>query len=281
VIVVDDGSSDQTALLALKAGAEVIQLPRNGGKGGALNAGFERARQLEPDAIVMLDADAQHNPAEIPQMVLPILTGRADVVVGSRFLDVRSRIPRWRSLGQRTLTLLTNSVSGFSVTDSQSGFRALAPHAVDALYFRSGGLAVESEMQFLLQRAALRVTEVPISVQYLDGNKRSPVLHGLQVVDAILTLTTHRRPLLFLGLPGLALIGLGFLSGISAVHLISHRDEGSITTTALTSSLVLLAPALGGTAALLHQRERFQARWQEEPQDAAQEGTSGSGTVRS
>jgi glycosyltransferase involved in cell wall biosynthesis len=120
-------------MLAESAGAEVLRMPSNAGKGAALNMGFARARALRPQVVVMLDGDAQHDPAEIPHLVRPVLDGVADVVVGSRFLDIRSEIPRWRQLGQHTLNLMTNKASGVTISDSQSGYRAFRPAALDAL----------------------------------------------------------------------------------------------------------------------------------------------------
>src|SRR5207245_8373416 len=150
-------------------------MEQNGGKGRALNAGFQRARMYQPDAVVMLDGDAQHEPSEIPRLAQPTLAGQADVVVGSRFLSVKSDIPHWRQAGQHMLNAATNSMSKLKLSDTQSGYRAFSLGALDIMRFQSNGLAVESEMQFLLERTSLQVSEVPISVQYLDGNKRNPV----------------------------------------------------------------------------------------------------------
>jgi glycosyltransferase involved in cell wall biosynthesis len=144
VVVVDDGSSDRTALLAERAGASVVRLGENGGKGAALNAGFTYANSLAPSAVVCIDGDAQHEASEIPGLIQPILSGEADVVIGSRFLSTRSRIPGWRLFGQHSLTTVTNTLSGTRVTDSQSGFRAFSPLATQALRFTSSGLSVES-----------------------------------------------------------------------------------------------------------------------------------------
>ena len=222
VIVVDDGSSDRTAELAERAGATVVRLSRNGGKGAALNAGFEACRQYDPSVVVILDADAQHDAAEIPAVAGPVLSGEADVVIGSRFLDVKSKIPAWRRFGQHALNMATNAASGVAITDTQSGFRAFSPRTVQMLRFRSKGLAVESEMQFVFKAAGLRVHEVPISVQYLDGNKRNPIAHGLRVVDAILSLAARRRPLLFFALPGTVLCILAMWIGGLAMSGATH-----------------------------------------------------------
>ncbi|MCA9921399.1 MAG: glycosyltransferase family 2 protein, partial [Anaerolineales bacterium] len=146
VIVVDDGSSDNTAVVATSAGALVVQHETNQGKGVALNTGFAYARSLGADVVVTIDADGQHDSAEIHAVVDPVLCGDADIVIGSRYLINRSEVPQHRVWGHRAFNFLTNQVSGTAVTDSQSGFRAFSPHALDKLSFSSAGFSVESEM---------------------------------------------------------------------------------------------------------------------------------------
>jgi glycosyltransferase involved in cell wall biosynthesis len=260
VIVVDDGSADRTAHIARIAGAEVIELPENQGKGRALNAGLDRARELNPMAVVMLDGDAQHDPAEIPELVRPIAEGEADVVIGSRFLDRKSEIPAWRRVGQHALTYATNSTSGVAMTDSQSGFRALSVTALRKLRFNSSGLAAESEMQFLLRDSQLRTTEVSIGVQYRDGNKRNPVVHGLQVLDAILSLVARRRPLMFLGAPGITLMTLGLIVGLHVVQVVNGHHPVPLGTAVLSALFVLIGLMLGITAIILNTLEHFMRR---------------------
>ena len=149
VIVVDDGSSDRTAETARLAGADVIRFEENGGKARAMMAGFARARELGYEAVVMLDGDGQHDPEEIPAVAAPVLAGVADLVIGSRFLDVKANIPAYRRAGQTVLNGFTNlSVDGgtFATTDSQSGFRALSRRALENLTFASEGYSIESDM---------------------------------------------------------------------------------------------------------------------------------------
>ncbi|SRR5579884_476247 len=264
VIVVDDGSEDRTAAFARAAGAEVMSLGVNRGKGAALNVGFERARELNAAVVVCLDADAQHDAAEIPLLVRPILEDQADVVIGSRFLDTQSSIPAWRRVGQHTLTRLTNATSGTTSTDSQSGFRAFSPEALKKLHFRSRGLAMESEMQFLIERSALRVLEVPISVQYLDGNKRNPVVHGLEVIEAILGLVVRRRPLAFLSGTGTALMVAGFCVGLYVVNTVEIRHVVLFGTAILSSLLIIVGMLLAVTGLILNSLEHFLRRIEDE-----------------
>lgn len=264
VIVVDDGSTDRTAQVAEMAGAEVIRLAENVGKGGALNEGFRRACKLRPRAVVMLDGDAQHDPAEIAQLVQPITRGEADLVIGSRFLDKKSIIPRWRQAGQHALTALTNAASGTTSTDSQSGYRAFSLSALDKLWFRSKGLAMESEMQFLAQRAGLRVVEVPICVQYLDGNKRNPVAHGLQVIDSILGLVARRHPLMFMGVPAVVLLIAGLVLGVSVIETINLRHAVPLGTATLSTLLLIVGLVLGVAGVILNTLEHFMGHlWEE------------------
>jgi glycosyltransferase involved in cell wall biosynthesis len=260
VLVVDDGSDDRTAAVAAAAGAVVVRLPQCMGKGRALNAGFERSRQFNPRVVVTLDGDAQHDPADIPRLAAPILAGDADVVVGSRFRDLRSEIPWWRVMGQWGLTVLTNAASGVKLSDSQSGYRAFSRRALDVLRFHSDGLAVESEMQFLLSASGLVLAEVGIRVQYADGAKRNPIRHGLSVVDAMLQLVARRHPLLFFGGPGVISAGAGLGVGLEVVSQVGHHLPVPLGTAIVSVLLLLAGLVLGVTATVLHSLERFADR---------------------
>ena len=267
VIVIDDGSVDNTARLAVAAGAEVIRHYQNAGKAEALNKGFRAALQYEPDAIVCLDADAQHDASEIPKVAAPVLAGEADVVIGSRFLELKSDIPAWRQVGQHTLTKVTNTLSGSHVTDSQSGYRAFSRVAASALRFSSQGLNVESEMQFLFEPAGLRVVEVPISVSYLDGNKRNPVVHGLQVLDAMLSLVARRRPLFFIALPGFVICLMGLAVGLNVAWRFSQTQQLATGMAIITAILFITGILLGLSGVMLHSMGHFMNRMRQDTLD--------------
>lgn len=219
VLVVDDGSSDQTVAIARAAGAEVVQHPANLGKAAAVRTAFERARQLDVDALVLLDGDSQHDPSEVGRVAAPILSGAADMVVGSRYAGVRSLVPRWRVIGQHALTLATNLGSGVRLSDSQSGFRAFSRRAVHGMTFHRTGFSVESEMQFEAKALGLRVAEVPIHVHYQLPEKRNAVRQGLNVLDVVLRLAAQHRPLLFFSVPGLLVFLAGLALGLQVVHI--------------------------------------------------------------
>lgn len=253
VIVVDDGSHDQTATVAEQAGAVVIRHEHNLGKAQAVNTGLRRARELKASVVVLIDADGQHNPAEIPALLAPIEAGAADVVVGSRFLGVRSRIPRWRVWGQRALTLATNLASGVAITDSQSGFRVLSRRALETLTFRpEGGFSLESEMQFLAQQHGLSVQEVPVSVTYAERPKRNPFSHGFQVVNGILVLISQHRPLIFFGVPGLLILILGLALGVIVVDRYNDYQTLAVGTALISILLAIIGIQTLFTGIILH-----------------------------
>ncbi len=263
VIVVDDGSADHTAELAREAGAHVIIIP-HGGKAAALSAGFLHAQSLKASVVVTLDGDAQHDPSDIPYIIAPVLDGTADVVVGSRFLDRQSQIPKWRQVGQHALTVVTNVVSGVPLTDSQSGFRAFSNHAIASLRLKSHNLSVESEMQFQMHAHALKVAEVGISVQYLDKMKRNPVQHGIQILDTIMGIVAHRHPLRIFGVTGVLLASIGLVTewtvlraiDVQHVLLMGHAISGAF--------LMLSGLLLAITGIILHSLESMVSRLQQE-----------------
>ena len=227
VIVVDDGSPDKTAEVAELAGAEVIRLDRNYGKAYALMRGLDRAKELDCSVVVMLDADGQHDPDEIPRVVNPVLRGEADMVIGSRFLDVRGDIPKYRILGQKILTSTTNFGSNVSITDSQSGFRAINRKALENLNFKSYGYSIESEMICYLSYKGFVIKEVPISAIYDVPNKhkKNPFSHGLSVLNDLIGLIGYRRPLFLFGLAGFILTVLGLAFGFWAFSIYYQTNK--------------------------------------------------------
>jgi len=253
VIVVDDGSADRTAETARLAGADVIRMPENGGKAKAMMAGFARARELGYDVVVMLDGDGQHDPEEIPIVAAPVLAGEADLVIGSRFLATRAEIPTYRRAGQMVLNGFTNlSVDGnFATTDSQSGFRALSRRALENLTFPSEGYTIESDMISHFAPLDLRMTEVPISVNYdvPHKHKKNPLSHGFGVLTKITELIGYRRPLLIFGVPGsvIAFFGIGLeIYTFSELYRIDqfHYVMFTIGMTALILGLLLISSGL-------------------------------------
>ncbi len=260
VIVVDDGSTDGTAQIAEQAGAIVLRHDRNRGKAQALNTGLGHARRLQPRAVVLLDADGQHDPAAIPALLAPVCDGDADIVVGSRFLGVPSNIPRWRVFGQRALTAATNLASGTPLSDSQSGFRALSPKAVERMVFRpDGGFSIESEMQFLAHEHKLVIREIPVVVRYDEPPKRNPFGHGWQVLNGIIALVSQRRPLFFFGVPGVVILALGLALGIEVVNRYEAHAQLAVGYALVSVFLSLVGIQTVFTGIVLHTIRAFLA----------------------
>lgn len=252
VIVVDDGSTDATGEIAEAAGAVVIRHEHNLGKGAALNTGFNEVRKLSPHVVVILDADGQHQAQEIPEVVRPVLEGKADMAVGSRFLGIRNRISPLRAFGMRALTAATNLSSGVPLSDSQTGFRAFSRESLADMNFWSHGFSVESEMQFLARELGLKIAEVPISVNYADAPKRNIFAQGLEVLNGILRLIGQHRPLLFFGAPGLMMLLFGLWWGYHVVEIYRQTQELAIGYALLAVLLCIVGSVILSTGITLH-----------------------------
>jgi len=201
VLVVDDGSVDRTSEIAKEAGAVVIRHERNMGKGYALRTGFEYALSRGYDVIVTLDADGQHNPDEISLLMEPIIKGKVDLVIGSRYLNgSKKEIPIYRRFGLWVLNKSTKVAAGVNV-DSQSGFRAMSRKALEKLDLNSTDYSVETDMIVKAKEEGIRIMEIPISVRYdvPRKHKKNPLSHGLGVLARIVGLIGYKRPLLLFG----------------------------------------------------------------------------------
>jgi glycosyltransferase involved in cell wall biosynthesis len=167
VIVVDDGSTDNTGLAARSAGAAVVlQHFLNRGKGAAAKTGIEAAKRLGADTVVTMDGDGQHDPADIARM-LRLLDEGWEVVLGSRLKDPRG-MPRWKILANVAGNLITWALYGLWVTDSQSGFRAYSRKALDLIDTRTDRYEYDSEVIREIGRHRLKFIEIPITVIYTE-----------------------------------------------------------------------------------------------------------------
>ena len=247
VIVVDDGSTDNTTRVAELAGATVIRHEENIGKGAAIRSILAEAKKRNPDVLVILDADTQHNPDEIPHLIKPIMEG-FDLVIGSRRAQAE-KTPAYRRFGQKILRRATNTLSNQSISDSESGFRALSPKAINELKLKENGFAIEAEMIARAADNGLRITEVPISNIYTgDGSTLNPVTHGVGVLARITSMISERKPLLFFGIIGLALVIVGLILGIRVLNIASTArviPVGSVVLTSLLLNMGILSIFVG------------------------------------
>ncbi|MGD9780467.1 glycosyltransferase family 2 protein [Methanomethylovorans sp.] len=221
VLVIDDGSADCTFKVAELMGATVLRHENNAGKGAALRTAFKWAMDKKVDILVTLDADGQHNPDEIPQLIQPILWKEADMVNGARFLKGHClHVPRYRRLGQEVLTFATNMTGDFKskINDSQSGFRAFASNTFATFTFTNNGMGIESEMLADATGAGLRIKEVPITCRYdIAGSTFNPFRHGFSVLNSIVNQFQRKHPLLYFGVPGFICMFIGLVLGFWTV----------------------------------------------------------------
>ncbi|WP_414468893.1 glycosyltransferase family 2 protein [Methanobacterium sp. ACI-7] len=251
IIVVDDGSADNTVEIAESAGAEVIKICCNKGKGTALKMGFKAS--IHSEIIVTMDSDGQHNPEDIPKLVKPIQNGEADIVNGSRYLNGNNKnTPSYRRFGQTILDKATKLNSGLNITDSQSGFRAFAAHTLPAFRFKSSGFGIESEMLADASQAGFQIKEVEIGVRYdVDGSTKHPVTHGLGVLMKIIDDIQFHRPLFYFTVPGFIIIIIGLVMGFTFFGEYLAHTTSSLLPTVLAALLTLGGGFLAITGIIL------------------------------
>ena len=218
VIVVNDGSVDNTARLARLSGAEVVEHDKNKGYGAAIQTILTEAGKRDADILVIIDADAQHDPNEIPRLIDAVKAG-SDVVIGSRELQ-KDVIPGYRRLGQSVLAKFTNIAARQNLSDTESGFRAYSKKAIAEMELSQQGMAISAEIISEASHKGLKISEVPITVSYYDvTSSQNPVLHGLGNLSRIFFFISERRPLLFFSVIGGILLILGIVSGIGVLQI--------------------------------------------------------------
>lgn len=172
VVVVDDGSSDGTPAVARSAGATVLRHAVNRGQGAALQTGIAFALRRSAEHIVTFDSDGQHAPGDVDALVAPLLAGRADVVLGSRFIGSSEGMPGARKAMLALAVVFTRVASGARVTDTHNGLRAFTRAAAATLDIRLDRMAHASEILDQIVRHGLRFEEVPVHVRYTDYSRR-------------------------------------------------------------------------------------------------------------
>ena len=200
IVVIDDGSTDGTARQAQLAGAKVVRLPYNLGIGGAVQTGYQYALAHGFDVAVQVDGDGQHDPREIPKLLEPILDGRADMVVGSRFAaGARYRAPFARRVGIRLFAALVSLIVRQRLTDTTSGFRAINRRGIRLFAMDYPHDYPEVEAAVLAARHELRVAEVPVTMRVrASGTSSITLFRGLYYMGKVtlaLVIGLFRRPL--------------------------------------------------------------------------------------
>jgi glycosyltransferase involved in cell wall biosynthesis len=257
VVVVDDGSTDDTADVATLAGARVIRHNANKGYGAAIKTCLDYARGNQADILVTMDGDGQHRADMIPRVVQPVAQGEADVSIGSRFLDPHNseRVPRYRRLGIRVITRLTNLGTHHNarIRDAQSGFRAYSRAAIDAIDPVETNMGASAEILWEADGRGLKITEVPVEVDYpASGSSHGPVRHGMSVIGSMVRYVETKHALLFFGVPGLGTFLAGLVLGFYVVESFYRTTQLAVGLALVTVLLIVLGMLLTFTGVIIH-----------------------------
>ena len=227
IIVCNDGSSDMTGSIAEKMGAIVINHTRNFGYGSAIKSIFSKARELDYDVLVTFDADGQHRTSDIPRILEPILSAKADIVIGSRFSgEERSKIPKYRAVGIKAITKLANSESNSKITDAQSGFRGYNKKVLQEISPSDSGMGVSTEILIKANQKNFTMVEVPIMVLYEgETSTHNPASHGISVILSTMKFISIERPLKFYGVPGISFLGISLIFIVWTLQIFSETRQ--------------------------------------------------------
>jgi len=190
IVVVDDGSTDGTIEICEKELASKIDIfakqPKNGGKGAAIRRGLKEATG---SLVIIQDADLEYSPSEYPKLLAPILAGKADVVLGSRFAgsDTHRVVYFWHMVGNRFLTLLSNVMTDLNLTDMECWYKVFKKEFLDQITLTENGFGFEPEVVAKLAKLKCRIYEVGVSYYgrtYAEG-KKIGVKDGFRAIYAI------------------------------------------------------------------------------------------------
>ncbi len=253
IIVCDDGSTDSTSIIAESLGTIVIKHPKNLGYGSAIRSIFLKSREINSEVLVTIDSDGQHKIEDIEKVVKPVVDGRADVSIGSRFLDKHDNAPKYRKLGINIITKVTNSSLSEKITDAQSGFRAYNNKVLQALTPSDSGMGISTEILIKSSNLGFKIAEVPTEIQYEgDTSSQNPISHGTGVLLSTLKYISIERPLRFYGIPSFILFTIGFIFTFFATQYYAEVGRLNTNLTLIAAGTLVIAVILIVTAILLY-----------------------------
>ena len=253
IIVCDDGSTDLTGKISEELGTIVITHEKNKGYGASINSLFLKAKELETNVFVTFDADGQHRVEDIPIVTEPIINNKAEIVIGSRFLETKSEeMPNYRKVGIKLITKVTNLSIKEKLTDSQSGFRAYSKKALDKIIPSDEGMGVSTEILIKASNLDLKMAEVPIKVSYEgETSTKDPISHGSSVIFSTIKFTSIHNPLKFYGIPGIIFLGIGLGFIAWTIQIYSTHQEIITNVSLIGIGCIVLGAVLLMTAVIL------------------------------
>ena len=253
IIVCDDGSTDMTATISSSLGAHVVRHEKNMGYGSAIKTIFNEAKKTDCDILVTFDADGQHQISDIESVLEPLFEEKADIVIGSRFLGKTKDLPKYRKIGIKTITGLTNVMTGSKITDSQSGFRAYSKKVLAEISPTESGMGISTEILIKASKKDLKITEIPITISYTDNkHSQEPISHGTSVIMSTVKHVAIERPLLYYGVTGLCFLILGLIFGAWTLQIYSEERVVMTNIALVGVGGVILGTILLITATILY-----------------------------
>ena len=244
VLVIDDGSTDDTLSQAREAGADnILSHKKNEGLGITFKDGLEAALEMGADIIVNIDGDGQYNAREIPALVKPLVEDKADIVLGWRDIDRLDFMPKSKRIGNKVATWLTNKVSGMLIKDAQSGFRAFSREAALRMNL-SGRYTYVQETIIEAKYKGLKIEQIPIEFRPRQGESRlipSLTTYARRAGAIILGTYWSYHPLKILSFIGMILILFGIILG--AIVLTRFIQTGTVSPhlpTAIAAPLLII-----------------------------------------
>ena len=254
IFVCNDGSTDLTSKIAEELGATVINHEKNLGYGAAIRSIFLKSKNLDSDILVTIDADGQHRIDDVSKVINPIVNGESDLVIGSRFLDEsEDEVPRYRKVGIKVITKITNTTMKKQLTDSQSGFRAYSRKVLNELNLSELGMGISTEILIKASSKNFRISEVPIKIIYDgDTSTHNPISHGSSVLLSTIKFTSIEHPLKFYGIPSMIFFAIGLFFIYFSVEYYTEIGRLNTNLTLVGAGTTLIAVVLFITCILLY-----------------------------
>ena len=255
IIVCNDGSTDLTKEICEKMGVEVINHPKNLGYGAGIRSIFLKAADMDSDILVTFDADGQHRIEDIASVIEPITKNNADIVIGSRFLkdENSENVPKYRKIGIKAITSITDSVTNLKLTDSQSGFRAYTKKVLQEIIPSDKGMGVSTEILIKASQKKFKVQEVPIKILYEgETSTHHPVSHGASVIFSTMKYASIEHPLKFYGIPGIIFLAIGLFFVVWTLQSFSETRQIITNISLIGIGSVILGTMLSMSAIMLY-----------------------------